>query len=166
MKFRLTLGLILSAITLALLFVTRAEAKAWRGIVPLHSTRTDVDRLIGYKKQRCGGNSCLYDLGDDTVFILYADEPTCKNDDAATAWKVPRDTVIEIDVHFKTERKLTDLGLDLTRYTRVEDQELRGWVYYINREEGVEIEGSDKTASGINYYQEAKDNNLRCPALK
>jgi len=157
-------------IVISLLIVCVASlstsGKAWRGLTPLRSTRADVERLIGAKMGTCGKQSCLYDLADETVFVLYADEPTCANDDATTSWKVPRDTIIEINVHFKTARKLSDLGFDLAKFERYEDKEVLGWVYYTNRAEGVEIEGSNTTASGISYFQSAADNNLRCPNSK
>jgi hypothetical protein len=159
MKFRFIPFLVITILLLPLI----PDAKEWRGIVPLHSTRDDVDRLIGSKKLRCGGHSCLYDLGEETVLVSYSGEQTCKGDDASTGWKVPRETVIEINVHFKTERALSDLGFDLTRFERVENKEQPGWVYYRNREEGIEIEGGAKIATGINYFQRAEDNHLRCP---
>ena len=56
--------------------------------------------------------------------MLYAGEATCKNDDATTSWKVPRDTVIEISVRFKTDRKLSELGVDLKNYERVETRNI------------------------------------------
>jgi len=159
MNSRLTKLLVPTAMLIPML----CYAKEWRGIVPLHSTRADADRLIGTKKLRCGGLSCLYDLGQETVFVLYADEPSCKNDDATTSWKVPRDTVIEINIHFKLERSLKDLGLVLTKFSKRNDEELAGFIYYNDWDEGIEIEGTATTAMGINYYQEAKDNSLRCP---
>lgn len=155
--------IIASAILLAHAPLFRPPPKEWRGIVPLHSTRQDVERLIGQNKIRCKAQACLYDLGSETVFVLYASEPVCKKDSATTAWKVPRDTVIEINVRFKTERQLSDLGFDLSTFERSVDKELAGWVYYNNREDGIEIEGTDKTAIAVNYFQTAKDKNLRCP---
>jgi len=94
------LDLIFLILTAAVAFPS--AAKEWCGIVPLHSTRADVERLLKIKPERCGGNACVYDLPDKTVFALYAEEPTCRNDDATTSWKVPRDTVIEITLTFKT----------------------------------------------------------------
>jgi len=70
-----------------------AQAKAWRGIEPLHSTREDVERLFGSKVVRCGGSACIYDLGEEIIFVLYSTDSNCKNDDATTAWKVPIGTV-------------------------------------------------------------------------
>jgi hypothetical protein len=141
------------------------EAKSWRGLEPLHSTRSDVERLFGSKVVRCGGSACIYDLGEEIAFILYAKEPSCKNDDATTIWKVPVGTVIEIGVRFKENRPLSELDFDLLKFERVEDEHLPGWVYYVNLDEGVRVEGGLKTASSVTYFQRAKDNYLRCPSL-
>jgi hypothetical protein len=53
-------------------------AKAWRGIEPLSSTRADVENLFGPKVVRCGGSACIYDLGEEIVFVLYAKAFSCK----------------------------------------------------------------------------------------
>ena len=142
------------------------EAKPWRGIEPLHSTRADVERLLGAKVVRCGHSACIYDLGEEIVFVLYATASSCKNDNATTAWKVPVDTVIEIGVHFREDKPLSQLKFDLSKFERVEDEHLPGWIYYVNLEEGVRVEGGLQTASGVTYFQSAKDNYLRCPSTK
>jgi hypothetical protein len=156
----------LTLIWTAFLFASSVQAKEWRGIEPLHSTRADVERLLGSKVIRCGASSCIYDLGEEIAFVLYATEPTCKNDDATRAWRVPADTVIEISVRFKTDKKLSELQLDLTKYEKVYDKELPGWIYYLNIDEGIRVEGGLETASSLTYFQSAKDNYLRCPSAK
>lgn len=155
----------LALISIVLLHSYRVEAKSWRGIEPLRSTRTDVERLLGSKAIRCGVSSCIYDLGEEKVFILYAADSSCKNDDGTTAWKVPVGTVIEIAVHFTEDKPLSQLGFDLSKFDKVEDEHLPGWIYYVNLDEGVRVEGGLKTASSVTYFQSAKDNYLRCPAV-
>ena len=138
-------------------------AKDWCGIVPLHSTRTDVERLLKVKPERCGNNACLYDLSEKTVFVLYADMPTCRNEDATTSWKVPRDTVIQITINFKTPQSFSALDIDVTKYDRVPDKELRGLVYLSDYDQGIRMETSGDTVRRITYYPAATDDNLRCP---
>jgi hypothetical protein len=139
-----------------------SPAKEWCGIVPLHSTRADVERLLKVKPERCGGNACLYDLPDKTVFALYAAEPICHNDDATTSWKVPADTVIQLTIRFKTPQTFSALDIDVTKYDRVPDKELHGLVYLSDYAQGVRMETSGDTVSGITYYPAAKDDHLRC----
>ena len=140
------------------------EAKDWRGIEPLRSTRADVERLIGSQVVRCGGSACIYELDEEIVFVLYAKDSSCKNDDATTAWRVPVGTVIEIGVRFKEDKPLAELEFDLSKFERVEDKHLPGWIYYVNLDEGVRVEGGLTTASSITYFQSAKDNHLHCPS--
>src|SRR4026209_1383350 len=118
----------LSFLIILCVFLSPNAAKEWSGIVPLHSTRAEVERLLKVKAQGCGGNACLYDLPDNTVLAFYADEPTCRNDDVTTSWKVPRNTVIQITVRFKTPQTFSALDTDVTKYERVPDKELHGLV--------------------------------------
>lgn len=155
------LGLI--SLILTVVYAFTSATKEWCGIVPLHSTRADVERLLKVKPESCGGNACLYDLPDKTVFVLYAAEPTCRNDDATTSWKVPRDTVIQFTVRFKTPETFAALDIDVTKYDRTPDKELRGLVYLSDYGKGVRMETSGDTVSAITYYSEEKDDNLRCP---
>lgn len=143
-------------------FAFPGVAKEWCGIVPLHSTRADVERLLKVKPERCGGNACLYDLPDKTVFALYADEPTCRNDDATTSWKVPRDTVIQLTVRLKTPQPFAALDIDPTEYDPAPDKELRGLVYLSDYAQGVRMETSGDTVRAITYYPAATDDKLRC----
>lgn len=140
------------------------EAKPWRGIEPLRSTRADVERLIGSQVVRCGGSACIYELDEEIVFVLYATDSCGKNDGATSAWRVPVGTVIEIGVRFKEDKPLSELPFDLSKFKRVDDKHLPGWIYYINLDEGVRVEGGLKTASSVTYFQSAKDNHLRCPS--
>lgn len=155
--------LLLVSITLS---ANSVQAKAWRGIEPLRSTRADVERLFGSKVVRCGGSACIYDLGEEIIFVLYATDSNCKNDDATTAWKVSVGTVIEIGVRFREDKPLSELPFDLSKFERVEDEHLPGWIYYVNLDEGVRIEGGLRTASSVTYFHRAKDNYLRCSSAK
>jgi len=47
----------------------------WRGIVPLHSTRADVRKLLGKPIVGGDGSLDLYDLKEGRVHVMYAREP-------------------------------------------------------------------------------------------
>jgi hypothetical protein len=153
---------LLTSLLFVFVYVFPSTAKEWCGIVPLHSTRADVERIIKTKPVRCGGKACLYDLSDKTVFALYADEPTCRNDDATTSWKVPADTVIQITVNFKTPQPFSALDIDVTKYDRVPDKELHGLVYLTDYAQGVRMETSGDMIRAITYYPAATEDHLRC----
>ena len=46
------------------------QAQGWRGIVPLHSTRADVERLVGSPMTP---NGITYDLKNERVNVVYSD---------------------------------------------------------------------------------------------
>ena len=154
---------LLTSLLCIFVYVSSTTAKEWCSIVPLKSTRADVERVLKTKPVRCGGRSCLYKLSDKNVLVYYAAEPTCRNDDATTSWKVPADTVIQIIVHFKTPQKFSALDIDVTKYDRVPDKELHGLVYLSDYAQGVRMETSGDIVRAITYYPAATDDHLRCP---
>ena len=139
----------LTAVLFIFVFEFPGTAKEWCSIVPLHSTRADVERVLKVKPVRCGGGACLYKLSDKTVYILYAAETTCRNVDAATSWKVPRDTVIEISVYFRSPQSFAALDIDVTKYDRAPDKELHGVVYLTDYAQGIRMETSGDTVREI-----------------
>lgn len=152
----------------AVLFMaTLAQAKGWRGIVPLRSTRTDVERLLGAPKESRGVAS-TYDTENEKVLVFYSSGPCRK--DASAGWNVPRDVVISFTISPKSKIPLTDLKLDRTKYKRERDLHASLGVYYINEEEGIIIttrtleDGED--VYSITYEPSATDNYLRCPGSK
>lgn len=84
------LSRILFCVFIASVFAPAASAKEWRGIVPLHSTRSDVARLFGtcdrdsgckvrvgneeayfvFSNGTMGHTKCAKDLPPDTVFLI------------------------------------------------------------------------------------------------
>jgi hypothetical protein len=105
-------------------------------------------------------------LGDETVFVLYAAEPTCKADDATTSWRVPRGTVLEITVRFSKSTHLADLGFDISKFEKTSDREFPGIAYYNDSNNGVLIEAAGLTIRSITYYGSAKDEHLSCKSAK
>jgi hypothetical protein len=152
---------LIACICLMLAMHNASHAKEWRGIVPLHSTRVDVERLLG-APEKLGGVS--YSLSNGYVFISYSRGP-CTG--AHGGWNVPQDTVISItEVFFEPKPKLVDLKLDESKYKKERDLHYLSIVYYNDEEEGVSIEVNVDigTVNGITYSPAAKDNYLRCPA--
>jgi hypothetical protein len=159
-----TFRLILNSGFLILLVTISAEAKAWRGIVPLQSTREDVERLLGPPVQPCRFEHCFYETAEEHVFVAYSRGP-CPEDEFRP-FNVPRGTVEEIDVTPKKKPRLTDLNLDLSKYEKTEDDELLGLVYYENRDEGVIFEVDLGVVKSITYVPTPRDEYLRCPPAK
>lgn len=138
-------------------------AKEWRSIVPLHSTRADVERLIG--KHHIRDN--YYGFENETVQVIYNDyagDNPCEKG----FWNVSRNTVISINVTPKTKLRFFDLHIDLRKYKKTRDPHVSAYALYADEEEGVTygiLEGGkeDGLIQSITYGPAAKDAQLRCP---
>lgn len=139
---------------------TRPQAKGWRGISPLKSTRKDVEKLIG-QPVTPGGAS--YETPSEGVFIHYSDGPCEKG--WPYGWNVPRDTVLIITLSPKSVLTLSDLTLDESKYEKWRDTHLSGRIHYTNQGEGVDIEVDEFLGNviGVSYQPTAADSHLQCP---
>lgn len=134
------------------------DKQGWQGIIPLRSTRADVERLLGRSADSC---QCIYRTEHEIVSVEYA-RRSCKDD--PQGWNVPVDTVLQISVVPKGELRLTDLKIDMTTYKRTEDTELPGRYYYFSGEEGILIIAlKDGLVGSVSFQPTKDDNNLRCP---
>lgn len=151
---------------IVLAMVATSQAKGWRGLVPLHSTRTDVERLFGAPKES-RGVGFKYETKDEQVFVFYS-AGECK-ESRSNDWNVPRDTVVSITVHPNAKLLVDDLKLDKMKYERVLDYHVQGVIYYFSKEDGVRISASQLEKEGedvnsITYEPTPQDSYLRCPA--
>jgi hypothetical protein len=148
---------------LVALFVLAREssAKEWRGIIPLHSNRADVERLLGQPFMD-RGQTVVYKYDDGRVSVEYSKE-TCAS--TAGVWNVPLNTVISLRVVPKY-LNWHDLKLDLTKHKKSQDRELPFIFQYIDENGGTKYEVD--TSSGyvvfIEYFPAAADAKLRCPS--
>ncbi len=141
------------AMAIVLGVVSNSSAKAWRGIVPLKSTRADVERLLGPST----GEPPTYYLPENTVYVQYSRcrcGDKCKDDE----WNVPPDTVTLIRVGVKGEVKLVDLKLDLSDFQKEPgDNDLPDHFYYVNRKQGLSIEVGRGYVGSYTYFPSAKE---------
>jgi hypothetical protein len=143
-----------------------AQGRGWRGIVPLYSTRADVERVLGPPME---GLNFAYDMERERILVRYQEAP-CRvrelfgRPPVYGGWVVPPDTVISIEVYPKTKIGFSDLQLDKTKYKEVRPAK-GGYVYYVNEEEGrtFEVDGKDGTLHCVAYGGTPEDERLRCP---
>jgi hypothetical protein len=152
----------LRVIVVALVIAGAYQAKGWRGLVPHHSTRADVERLIGKPNFKYD----LYDFEKERVRIFYASDLCAEG--PASGRNEPRDIVTQISVAPKGKLLLSDLHLDLSKYERVKDPEVQVHTYYVDKEEGITyevLEGGGEDEGKIlstDYEPAAEDKVLRC----
>lgn len=137
---------------------------SWRGLVPLRSSRIDVERLLG-KPKTSRGLTYVYETETETVDILYSAGP-CKLS-AVERWNVAADIILRMDVRPRGKMLIQDLHLDKLRYPRLPEAHPENWARYMNDEDGMMVEtisnGKEEEVYTITYWARTKDKSLRCP---
>lgn len=159
---RTALTLILFLQTVQSLPATLPE-KGWRGIVPLHSTRTDVEKLLGSPSETLPG-SVLYRTTNGIVLIFYSSGTPCGT--KGGPWRVPRDTVEAIDVTFQPGFPLSKLNLEDDKYKKIAGGHRPEDTYYVNDEMGEVIRVVNGEVLDIHYGPANSDKDLQCVPLK
>ena len=145
----------------ACIFLPRAaSAKAWKGLVPLHSTRADVQKLLGPPTLEDAG----YEVDGERVRISYSSQG-CR-EGLPGGWKVPADTVVSIAISPAKEIKLADVLVPEKKYEQIYAVDTPH-VDYVNLEEGIRYASLDGSVLEVTYSAtESDDKKLRCGEYK
>ena len=101
------------------------DAEAWRGIVPLHSTRADVELLLGQppapptdgtRIDSLNKGRSIYFTDEGEVYVVYANDFFGDKAISGCLKKVPLDTVLFLSVEPKNGPKVGFLKLDLHKF--------------------------------------------------
>lgn len=134
-----------------------ALSKEWHKIVPLISTRADVERLLGKP-----GKLNRYQFDDERASILYSSGP-CSGSDLGLRTNckclVPKDTVLAIYVEPETTLKFRSLNLDRRNFTRTPSIVDPMRVSYSNETEGVDytVDETNDEIMMVEYVPSARD---------
>lgn len=146
--------ILLSIIIIVASLTQSPERIGWRGIVPLRSTRTQVERELGSLDPRC---EC-YKTEKEIVHVHYATAPCTGH---LPGWNVPRDTVLSMTVAPMTEPAFSDFEPNKSDFVKTTDHSFTS--YYGDGNRGIRYSVS---ASGfvtsVSYQPSVKDNYLRC----
>jgi hypothetical protein len=144
------------------LFSNVAKAKSWHGITPLHSTRSDVRKLLG--KPVIGGDGALelFEGEAGHIHVRYAVK-SCEQGLPADwgNWNVAKDTVVNISITLNRVLRVRELKIKNLRklkwYT-----DGSGATYYHDRSRGIEYQVEGDLVTAITYGPEARDRTLMC----
>lgn len=136
---------------------------SWQGIVPLQSTRAEIERLLGPSKSLLG-EIYLYDTSENRVNVAYTSDPCGVN--GANSTGAATDVALKIAVSPKKVLLVRDLHLNKDKYKRIQDDHPENWVHYLNTLDGITVDailndGCEQVV-GIIYHATARDRELRC----
>ena len=133
------------------------KARDWRGIVPLHSTKTDVERLLGSPAESNDIRS-IYHLENEDVYVVFSNNQHCSFDTT----KIPTGTVLLVEVKPKTKLELTDLFLDQKRLREFKpSMQDPAWKGFVDDQEGMIVRSYKDQIDRIFYIGTANDR-ARC----
>lgn len=152
---------------LLLLFAVDVAAKHWRGIVPLRSTRKDVEALLGpplnnrfYSPNSIRSN---YSLDEGQVYIAFADEELLRRHYCPT---VSIGTVLFIQVMPNNRMLVSNLNLDEKIFSKFDpaDPPNSGYEEFIDKKDGLSILAFNGEVKELNYFASASEQ-PRCSIL-
>jgi hypothetical protein len=140
---------------LAILGLIRScEAKDWRGITPLRSTKTDVVRLLGTAVISNEVRS-IYQLDDEEVYIVFSGNQFCNSP------TIPRGTVLLVQITPRRNLSLLDLKVDRNKLREFSpSSQDPNWKGLIDEEAGLIIRSYKDKVDKVFYLASAKDRAL------
>ena len=167
-----TIGILLS-VPILLILPSISQAKEWRGLVPLHSTRKDVEQLLGPPPPPPKDGTRIYTpselrsiyfLDEGEVYVAYAREEWLERIKCSDL--IPLDTVISIQITFKKKAELSDFQIDEKEFITFDPSEPPniGFKALVDDDQGIAICTHDGKVDDITYYANARDREV-CPAV-
>ncbi len=162
----------IAACCLLLLAANLSSAKSWHRIVPLHSTRDDVRKLLG-KPTRPGDLFEDYEMPHYTVTITYATDNVFDTaddcDNPGFSWwdyyHAAMGTVLGISVRFDYEISLTRFKIPNFNKLAKDEPDSTLSVDYFDAKRGIQYSIRKRKIHTIEYGPSTvADANLRCAA--
>ncbi len=138
----------------------QAEGKGWEGLIPLLSTRRDVEALLG---PPATGRGSSYQTDEATVYVSYSDGPCEKG--WPYGWNVDKDTVTSIVVSPNEPVMFADLKIDKNKYLQSRDSHINTRLLYANHAEGITLTVDEITGkvTSFTYHPTDSQQKLQCP---
>ena len=124
------------AFTSLLLVGFQKKQIEWRSLVPLVTTRNEVEAELGAPSS--GKEYILiYDTTEERITVWYGGAKKSATDKCR--WDIPNETVFNFLLAPKKKVRLADVKIDLTKYQKQKALEMVQDYYYYNENEGVTI---------------------------
>ena len=136
----------------------RKSQSGWNGIVPLHSTRSNIENRLGTPSAEC---RCTYSTPDEVIRVNYAVD-YCKG--PPYGWNVPADTILAIEVLPKRQPGISESDLLAQGYIKSREID-SAIVYYTSVRRGIKYAFSDGKVNSVSYIPSSNDVSLRCPGF-
>lgn len=124
------------------------NAQAWKKLVPLQTTRAEVEATLGPAGE---GFEVTYQLRDGNLSIEYSSGPCTSGQKGG--WDVPKDVVISFLFSPRYPKKRSELRLDSRKFRKVINEHLPSITYYINDEDGITYSYSKEKWTTLNTAQ-------------
>jgi hypothetical protein len=136
---------------------------SWEGIVPLVTTRNEMERLLGSSTD-VDGPKVTYKGSSARIDVWYSTGPC---NPVVGRWNVPAGVVVAVDVYLKRPLLLDRINFDRSKYVRDQWSHPANWATYFRDEEGIRITTADfgdkaEIVQSISFLPKAKDRSLRC----
>jgi hypothetical protein len=143
------------------------ESNVWNGIVPLKSTRADVEKILGKPlPSSVTKHAASYQTERGKVFVLYSTGPCSVK--PSNGWNVPELTVISVSIDPSEDTAFKDLNLDPRKFPKVRDPDSLNHVFYTNSIDGISItvDEWDGSVYSYHFFPEAAFDNRLCEKRK
>jgi len=111
-------------------------SNSWSGLVPLKSTRRDVEALVG-KVSWSHDSTFIYEMPCGRLDVVYS-RGNCELTDVQR-WNVPQDVVVRMEFAPRQTILVKDLNIASQSYVRRQQLHPENWVEYRSKEDGILI---------------------------
>lgn len=147
------------------MFYSISKAAVWKGIVPLKSTRTDVEKNL---KVTNSDNDMLatYDLENEKVIVQYS-YGLC-SESVNSKWNVPKNTVVSFIIYSKKQVFLSELSINLSLFEKRQmSADLPKFYNYRHKQDGIsysvdEAQFEQGSIASISYFPKLSEEDLKC----
>jgi hypothetical protein len=128
--------IILLLLSLNLATFGQSIENGWKGIRPLQTNKTTVDRILGTPEIEDDGYHG-YKTAEAFIRVNYSSSPCESNPAGRGKYAIPTNTVLDYDVILNKEIRLSEFRFNRQKYRRIADGDVINFVYYYDEEDGI-----------------------------